>query len=80
MTARRRLRSLAGFAAVITLLGLIAADTIHPGISLSFQDKAILISLISALLGVDIALQQLPIEIAPNRTTSKSDDGDQGDE
>jgi len=80
MTARRRLRSLAGFAAVITLLGLIAADTIHPDISLSFQDKAILISLISALLGVDIALQQLPIEIAPNRTTSKSDDGDQGDE
>jgi hypothetical protein len=80
MTARRRLRSLAGFAAVITLLGLIAADTIHHGISLSFQDKAILISLISALLGVDIALQQLPIEIAPNRTTSKSDDGDQGDE
>jgi len=80
MTARHRLRSLAGFAAVITLLGLIAADTIHPDISLSFQDKAILISLISALLGVDIALQQLPIEIAPNRTTSKSDDGDQGDE
>lgn len=80
MTARYRLRSLAGFAAVITLLGLIAADTIHPDISLSFQDKAILISLISALLGVDIALQQLPIEIAPNRTTSKSDDGDQGDE
>lgn len=79
MTARRRIRSLAGFAAVITLLGLIAADTIHPGISLSFQDKAILISLISALLGVDIALHQLPVEIAPNRNTSDSDGG-QGDE
>ena len=64
MTAKRRIRSLAGLAAVITLLGLIAADTIHPNIALSLEDKAILISLISALLGVDLALHQLPFEIS----------------
>lgn len=79
MTARRRIRSLAGFAAVITLLGLIAADTIHPNIALSLEDKAILISLVSALLGVDIALHQLPVEIAPNRDPNDQEGG-QGDE
>jgi hypothetical protein len=82
MTARRRIRSLAGLAAVITLLALIAADTIHPGISLSFQDKAILISLISALLGVDLALHQLPFEITtrPQDQDSTSNDGGQNDD
>jgi hypothetical protein len=65
MTLKNRTRSLAGLAAVITLLGLIAADTIHPEISLSLEDKVILVSLISALLGVDLALKNLPVKFAP---------------
>lgn len=81
MTAKRRIRSLAGFAAVITLLGLIAADTIHPNIALSIEDKAILISLISALLGVDLALHQLPIELSRrNDARGNAGDGGQDDE
>ena len=68
MTTRKRIRSIAGLAAVITLLGLIAADTIHPNIALSLEDKVILISLISALLGVDLALSEIPF-------TFKSADG-----
>lgn len=81
MTAKRRIRSLAGFAAVITLLGLIAADTIHPNIALSLEDKAILISLISALLGVDLALHQLPIELSRrNDARGNAGDGGQDDE
>lgn len=63
MKLKRKIRALAGFAAVLTLLGLIAADTIYPSIELSLQHVAILASLISALLGVDIALKQLPITI-----------------
>ncbi|QBI90085.1 transmembrane domain protein [Halobacterium phage ChaoS9] len=81
MTVRRRIRSLAGFAAVITLLVLIAADTIHPGISLSLQDKAILISLISALLGIDLAIHQLPFEVASRpRPDQDGDTGGQEDD
>lgn len=81
MTAKRRIRSFAGFAAVITLLGLIAADTIHPNIALSIEDKAILISLISALLGVDLALHQLPIELSRrNDARGNAGDGGQDDE
>lgn len=63
MKLKSRVRSLAGFAAVITLLGLIAADTISPEITLGVEDKVILISMISALLGVDLALNQLPINL-----------------
>lgn len=63
MKLKNRVRSLAGFAAVLTLLGLIAADTIFPEVTLGVEDKVILISMISALLGVDLALNQLPINI-----------------
>ena len=63
MNVKQKTRMLAGFAAVLTLLGLIAADTIHPQISLSLEDKVILVSLISALLGVDLALKELPIKL-----------------
>jgi len=63
MTLKRQVRALAGLAAVITLLALIAADTIHPEISLTIEHQLLLISLISALLGVDLALDQLPITI-----------------
>lgn len=63
MKLKSRVRSLAGFAAVLTLLGLIAADTISPEITLGVEDKVILISMISALLGVDLALDQLPIKL-----------------
>jgi hypothetical protein len=65
MTVRKKARSLAGLAAVLTLLSLIAADSIHPQISLSLENKVILVSLISALLGVDLALRELPIKLAP---------------
>jgi len=63
MTLKSKTRSLAGLAAVITLLALIGADTIYSGVSLSIEDKLILVSLISALLGIDIALNELPIQI-----------------
>jgi hypothetical protein len=64
MTLRNKTRALAGLAAVLTLLGLIVADTVYPAISLSIEDKLLLVSLVSALLGIDIALKQLPIEFS----------------
>lgn len=73
MTTRKRVRSVAGLAAVFTLLGLIAADTIHPDVALSLEDKVILISLVSALLGVDLALSELPITF--KGATTDRDDG-----
>lgn len=63
MTLKSKTRSLAGLAAVLTLLVLIGADTIYGGISLSIEDKLILVSLISALLGIDIALNEIPISL-----------------
>lgn len=58
-TTQQRLRSLAGLLAVITLLGLIVADTVLPEVTLTGADKGLLITLISALLGVDIATDRL---------------------
>lgn len=67
MSLRQRIRTLAGAAAVLTLLGLIVLDTVDQSVTLSLEDKAILVSLVAALLGVDIALHQLPISLeAPN--------------
>lgn len=63
MTFRKQIRTIAGLAAVLTLLGLIAADTVHPKVALSLEDKLLLVSLISALLGVDLALNQIPVNL-----------------
>ncbi|WP_143416426.1 hypothetical protein [Halobacterium hubeiense] len=60
MTLRKRARTVTGALAVITLLVLLAADTLDPGVTLVLEDKLLLVSLISALLGVDLALHQLP--------------------
>lgn len=48
---------------MLTLLVLIVVDTIYAGVSLSIEDKLLLVSLISALLGIDIALNELPIKL-----------------
>lgn len=84
MKAKKRARALAGFAAVITLLALIVADTIHPEIALGTEDKVILITLIGALLGVDRLIKKLPllekfedgfnIEISPVSNEDEKDD------
>ena len=75
---------MAGFAAVVTLLALIAADTIHPEIALGTEDKVILITLIGALLGVDRLIKKLPLlekfedglslEISPVSNEDEKDD------
>lgn len=84
MKAKKRARALAGFAAVITLLALIVADTIHPEIALGTDDKVILITLIGALLGIDRLLKKLPaiesfndgfnVEISPVQNEDDKDD------
>lgn len=84
MKAKKRARALAGFAAVITLLALIVADTIHPEIALGTDDKVILITLIGALLGIDRLLKKLPaiesfndglnVEISPIQNEDDKDD------
>ena len=63
MTLRQRLRTLTGALAVVVLLALIVLDTIDGSVQLSIEDKAILTSLIAALLGVDLAINQLPISL-----------------
>jgi len=75
---------LGGLAAVMTLLALIVADTIHPEIALGTEDKVILITLIGALLGIDRLIKKLPfveefgdgfsVEIAPASDEDEKDD------
>ena len=81
MSLKRRIRPLAGFAAVLTLLALMVADTIHPEITLTLGNKVLLVSMISALLGVDIALHQLPITTgqAPTQNQNQNEEGNGGE-
>lgn len=84
MKVKKRARALAGFAAVMTLLALIVADTIHPEIALGTEDKVILITLIGALLGIDRLIKKLPfieeledgfnVEISPVSNEDEKDD------
>jgi len=76
MTVRKRARTVIGSVAAIVLLGLILADTLSAAITLSLLDKALLVSIISAMLGVDIALDQAPLPI----TFRAQDDGGPDDE
>jgi hypothetical protein len=61
MTWRKRARTLAGLAAALALVGLITADVLLPDVTFSIQDKAILLTLISGLLGVDLAIQNVEL-------------------
>jgi len=77
MTLRQRARTAAGFLAVVTLLVLVGADTLNQGVTLSFEDKALLVSLVSALLGVDLALNELGAALqrtSQNDSRSENDD------
>ena len=79
MNYRKRIRALTGGVAVLVLLGLISADTLFAGVTLTLADKALLVSLVSALLGIDIALTQAPISLQLD-TSADSGDGDTGNE
>jgi len=58
MTNPKLVRRLAGVATLLVLLGLIVADTLYQSITLAATDKMLLVSLVSGLLAVDIAVQQ----------------------
>jgi len=78
MTIMKRLRMLAGLVAMLTLLALIAADTVYPEVSLDLSDKIILVSLVSGLLGVDMALREFPIQIHIDGGGGDETDDDSG--
>jgi len=73
MTLRKRARTTAGFLAVVTLLALVVADTLYQGVTLTGGHKFLLVALISALLGVDIAVS----ELVTLETSSEDDTDDQ---
>jgi hypothetical protein len=50
----QRIRKIGGLLSLVVLLGLLAADTMSTGITLQPDDKFLLVSLVSALLGIDI--------------------------
>jgi len=61
MNLRKRAKAVAGLLAVIVLLGLIAADTVDASVTLTLEDKILLLSLIASLLGLDKLADALPL-------------------
>jgi hypothetical protein len=74
MTLKRRIRMLTGGLAVVTVLALVAADTVHPTVSLALEDKVLLVSLASTLLGVDFALENIPISVIVQEESPDDDE------
>ena len=60
MTLRRYVKALGGAVTLLVFLGLVIADTIDAGVTLSFQDRVWLLTLIGALLGLDKLLERVP--------------------
>lgn len=58
MLTRKHTRSYGGMLAIIVFLALIVADATFSTVSLAWDDKLLLIALISGLTGVDIVLYQ----------------------
>lgn len=50
----RKVRAAGGFLAIVGLVGLTVLDAVHPNVTLNNTQILVLISLISALLGIDI--------------------------
>jgi hypothetical protein len=79
-----RVRALSGFTAVLTLLGLVIADFVSRGM-LTPARTQVLVALIAALLGLDMAAGYLPLRVETNRLTievghTDPTDGDPDDE
>jgi len=80
-----RIRKISGLLSLSTLLVLVAADTIYAGITLDPNDKVLLVSMVSALLGVDIlykrgeavsaAVSAFVSELNTNQSGGEDDDG-----
>lgn len=60
MTSRNRVKAIGGLAALLVFLGLVAADTVYSSITLSIEDKIVLLSLIASLLGLERIADSLP--------------------
>lgn len=68
-------RAIGGLVAIVVLLGLVAARSFDPtGVAVDVPTIALLLSLVSGLLGVDIATDKLPFTLEVKRN-----DGDDGD-
>ena len=63
MTWLRAARAIGGLLAIVTLLGLVAADVLYAEITLDGTTLAMLLGVVSALLGVDMLTERLPIEL-----------------
>ena len=76
MRLRRKAKAIGGLVTLLVLLGLVVVDTIDAGVTLTVEDKAILLSLVGTLLGLDKLVEQIPgITIGVERS-----DGGQEDE
>jgi len=67
-------RAGAGVLTVITLLALTVASVLDPGIVVSTETLVLLVALIAALLGVDIAAEVLPLQITVDTHTLGEDE------
>lgn len=64
MPLAKKARVVVGVLSALTLLGLIIAEFFNPELQLTNKAILILLSLISASLGIDMALEQFPIQIS----------------
>ncbi|SEH60627.1 hypothetical protein SAMN05192561_11222 [Halopenitus malekzadehii] len=60
MRLRRQIKAIGGLATLLVFLGLVVADTVDAGVTLSVEDKVILLTLVGTLLGLDKLLEQIP--------------------
>ena len=63
MDAIRSARAVGGLLAIITLLALVSADVLYQAVTLDGTTLAMLLGVISALLGVDMLADRLPVSI-----------------
>lgn len=63
MDSVRTARAVGGLLAIVTLLGLVAADVLSPAVTLDPPELAVLLGVISALLGIDIVSERLPVTL-----------------
>ena len=75
MRLRRKAKAIGGLVTLLVLLGLVVVDTIDAGVTLTVEDKAILLTLVGTLLGLDKLLEQVPgITIGVDNSDGGQDD------
>lgn len=69
-------RAIGGLLTIVTILGLVSASAVLPGVKLPVEHLQLLVAMVGGLLGLDILLQRIPVKLDVSALNDDDDGGE----